>query len=136
MLLVINMKTGGFHLTTVRMAKRNLGNIIWDKRVDSLLFQSKDLMMLIKRLLLGFMEELWPSASFLRMNGLTGKGKGFFLSPWSLLRRCSSHFSVTLPKDQLMQTSNSLVRSLFEGHCLLPYTMQFIRQHIHTTALG
>lgn len=57
-LLVINMKAGGFHLTTVRMAKRNLGNIIWDKRVDRLLFQSKGLMMLIKRLLLGFMEEL------------------------------------------------------------------------------
>lgn len=77
MLLVINMKTGGFHLTTVGMAKRNLGNIIWDKRVDNLLFQSKDLMMLIKRLLLGFMEELWPSTSFLRTNGLTGKGKFF-----------------------------------------------------------
>jgi len=76
-LLVIDMKTGGFHLTTVRMAKRNLGNIIWDKRVASLLFQSKDLMMLIKRLLLGFREELCPSTSFLRMNGLTGKGKFF-----------------------------------------------------------
>lgn len=74
-LLVINMKTGGFHLTTVRMAKRNLGNIIWDKRVDSLLFQSKDLMMLIKRLLPGFMEELWPSTSFFRKNGLTRRGK-------------------------------------------------------------
>lgn len=78
-LLVINMKTRGFHLTTVRMAKRNLGNIIWDKRADSLLFQSKDLMMLIKRLLLGFMEDLWPS-SFLRINGLRGKGKNFFVS--------------------------------------------------------
>lgn len=77
MLLVINMKTGGFHLTTVRMAKRNLGNIIWDKRVDRLLFQSKGLMMLIKRLLLGFMEELWPSTSLLRMNDLTVKGKVF-----------------------------------------------------------
>lgn len=81
MLLVINMKTGGFHLTTVRMAKRTLGNVIWDKRGYSLLFQSKDLMMLIKRLLLGFMEELWSSA-FLKMNGLTGKSKFFYvLSP-------------------------------------------------------
>lgn len=75
MLLVIDMKTGGFHLTTVRMAKRNLGNIIWDKRVDSLLFQPKDLMMLIKRLLPGFMEELLPSTSFLRVNDVTGKTK-------------------------------------------------------------
>lgn len=75
MLLVIDMKTGGFHLTTVRMAKRNLGNIIWDKRVDSLLFQPKDLMMLIKRLLPGFMEELLPSTHFLRVNDLTGKTK-------------------------------------------------------------
>lgn len=75
MLLVIDMKTGGFHLTTVRMAKRNLGNIIWDKRVDSLLFQPKDLMMLIKRLLPGFMEELLPSTCFLRVNDLTGKTK-------------------------------------------------------------
>lgn len=75
MLLVIDMKTGGFHLTTVRMAKRNFSNIIWDKSVDSLLFQPKDLMMLIKRLLPGFMEELLPSTYFLRLKDLTKKTK-------------------------------------------------------------
>lgn len=74
-LLVIDMKTGGFQVTTLRRAKRNLGNIIWDKRVDSLFFQPKDFMMLIKRLLPGFMDELLPSTSFLQVNDLTGKTK-------------------------------------------------------------
>lgn len=58
MLLKINMNTQGFHLTTAKRAKKNLGNLIWDKRADGLILQSKGLMMLIKRLLLGTVEEL------------------------------------------------------------------------------
>lgn len=134
MLLVINMKTGGFHLTTVRMAKRNLGNIIWDKRADSLLFQSKDLMMLIKRLLLGYMEELWPS-SFLGINGLTGKGKFCFFFSFVPIKEALFLFLCfcVTSVQRSTHTSNSHTCFFFEVHCLLLYTTQFTRKHIHRT---